>query len=100
MVLVMVFVSILGSYKAGTHLNNKKATPILAYKKCKKVDLMFYRPTDISVDGEIERVKGKVTFSVVKDAVTLSLPKACQPIEIDSAVAKAAKRLNKKNYNA
>ena len=97
---LMVFVSILGSYKAGTHLNNKKATPILAYKKCKKVDLVFYRPTDISVDGEIERVKGKVTFSVAKEAVTLSLPKACQPIEIDSAVAKAAKRLNKKNYNA
>lgn len=94
------FVKILGNYKAGTHLTDKKVPPIFAYKKCKKVDLHFYRPTDISVDGEIERVKGKVTFSVVKDAVTLSLPKACQPVETDPAVIRAAKKFNNKNYNA
>lgn len=97
---LMTFVKILSSYKAGNHLTDKKVPPIFAYKKCSKVELMFYRPTDISVDGEIERIKGKVTLSVVKDAVTLSLPKACQPIEIDPAVMKAARKFNKKNYNA
>ena len=97
---LMTFVNILGSYKAGTHLNNKNAIPILAYKKCKKVDIMFYRPTDISVDGEIERVKGRLTLTVVNDAVTLSLPKACQPIEVDPTADRAARKLNKKNYNA
>ena len=94
------FMKILGNYKAGTHLTDRKVPSVFAYKKCEKVELMFYRPTDISVDGEIERVKGKVTLSVVKGAVTLSLPKACQPIEIDPAVMKAARRFNKKNYNA
>lgn len=97
---LLTFVNILGCYKAGTHLTDKKVPNILAYKKCKKVELIFHRPTDISVDGEIERVQGKVTFTVVKDAVTLSTPKACQPIATDPAVARAAKKFNNRNYNA
>ena len=97
---LMTFVNILGSYKAGEHLTDKKVPEVFAYKKCKNVELVFSRPTDISVDGEIERVQGKVTFSIVKDAVTLSMPKACQPVETDPAVAKAAKRFNSKKYNA
>ena len=97
---LMTFISILGNYKAGTHLTDKKVPDVLAYKKCKKAELVFSRPTDISVDGEIERVQGKVTFSVVKDAVTLSLPKACQPIPTDPAVARAAKKFSNRNYNA
>lgn len=96
-----VFVGILSDYKAGKHLFNKKAPEILAYRKCQKAELAFYHPTDISVDGEIERIQGKVSFSIVKDAVTLSLPKACQPIPVEPAVAKAAKKFNsRKNiYN-
>lgn len=90
------FISILGNYKAGTHLTSSKMPDVLAYKKCKTAELLFYRPTDISVDGEIERVKGKVTFSIVHDAVTLSIPKACQPIETDPAVLRAAKKHSKR----
>lgn len=89
-----VFVGILSDYKAGQHLLNSKAPDILSYKKCKKAELAFYQPTDISVDGEIERVQGKVTFSIVENAVTLSLPKACQPIKVDPAIAKMAKKFN------
>lgn len=91
-----VFMGILSHYKAGTHLTAKKAPEILSYKKCKMAELAFYKPTDISVDGEIERINGKVTFSIVKDAVNLSLPKACQPIPVDPVVAKAAKKFNKR----
>lgn len=94
------FVSILGYYKAGTHLTESKVPDVLAYKKCKQVEISFYKPTDISVDGEIERVNGKLVLSVFKDAVTLSLPKACQPIPVEPNVAKAAKRFNSKDYNA
>ena len=89
-----VFVGIISQYKAGTHLSAKKGPEILAYKKCKKAELVFHQPTDISVDGEIERVQGKVTFSIVHNAVTLSLPKACQPIPVDPAVLKLAKKYN------
>ncbi len=94
------FISFLGNYKQGTHLTGKNVPDVFAYKKCKKVEVMFHRPTDISVDGEIERINGKMTITIVKDAVTLSLPKACQPYAINPAVAKAARRFNSRNYNA
>ncbi|MBO5715903.1 MAG: YegS/Rv2252/BmrU family lipid kinase [Clostridia bacterium] len=93
---LMTFIKILGYYKAGTHLTEKGIPDVFAYKKCKNAELVFYRPTDISVDGEIERVKGKVTFSVAKDAVTLSTPKACQPISTDPVVLRAARRFQNK----
>lgn len=97
---LMTFLSILGSYKAGTHLTTKGIPDVFTYKKCKNVEIIFHRPTDISVDGEIERVQGRVKISVVKNAVTLSLPKACQPYPTDPAVARAAKKFNARNYNA
>lgn len=98
---LLTFAGILGKYKAGTHLTDKSMPDVIAYKKCNKVELSFYRPTDITVDGEIERIKSKLTITVVRDAVTLSLPKACQPIPTDPAVAKAARKFsNKKNYHA
>lgn len=93
---LMTFIKILGNYKEGTHITEKGMPDVLTYKKCKKAELVFYRPTDISVDGEIERVKGRVTFTMVKDAVNLSLPKACQPIPVDPAVMRAARRFQNK----
>ena len=93
---LLTFIKILGNYKAGTHLTEKGIPEVFAYKKCKTAELIFSRPTDISVDGEIERVKGKLTFSVVKDAVNLSMPRACQPIPTDPAVMRAAKKFNAK----
>ena len=91
---LLTFVQILGDYKAGTHLTKKGMPNVFAYKKCKTAELMFYQPTDISVDGEIERVRGKVKFSVVKNAVNLSMPKACQPTPTDPAVLRAARKFN------
>ena len=97
---LLTFVKILGNYKEGTHLTVKGIPDVFAYKKCKQAELVFDRPTDISVDGEIERVKGKVTFSILHNAVTLSLPKACQTIPVDPAVLKAAKKRSNRQYNA
>ena len=83
-------------YKAGTHLTSKEVPPVFSYKKCEKIEIIFDGPTDICVDGEIERIERKFTLTVAKNAVKLSTPKACQPITLDPAVVKAAKRYNKK----
>ena len=45
---------------------------------------------------EIEKIKDRLTLSVLNKAITLSTPKACQPIEISSDIIKAANRYNKK----
>lgn len=90
------FLKILGDYKAGKHVTNSKIYEIFAYRKVKTVEIFFERPTDISVDGEIEKIKSKLTISVLHNAVTLATPKACQPIPVDSEVKKAAYKLSKR----
>lgn len=94
---LMTFLKVLGDYKAGTHLTSPKIPPnVLAYKKCKSVELLFDVPTDISVDGEIERIKDKLVIESVHHAITLSTPKACQPIHPEHSAMRAALRYNKK----
>ena len=89
-------IQLISHYKVGTHLTNPNVPQVFVYKKCEKVEIHFEKPTDICVDGEIERIYGDLTLSVAKHAVKLSTPKACQPIPLDPAVVKAAKRFNKK----
>lgn len=95
-VTLVELVQLIGAYKAGTHLTDPKVPQVFSYKKCKRVDIIFDHPTDICVDGEIEKVKDKLTLSVLHKAITLSTPKACQPIVIDPAVTKAAQKYNSK----
>lgn len=93
-VTLMELAGLLGHYKAGTHLTTPKIFKFFTYKKCKKVEIIFDRPTDISVDGEIERIRDKMEITVLHNAVTLSAPKTCQPIPVDPVVARAAKKHN------
>ena len=88
-------IALIGHYKAGTHLTAQNVPQVFVYKKCERVDLIFDRPTDICVDGEIERIKDKLTLTVAHNAITLSAPKACQPIATDPTIAKAAQRYNR-----
>lgn len=87
---------LIGHYKAGTHLTTPSVPQVFSYKKCKKVDILFAHPTDICVDGEIERIQGKVKLTILEKAINFSAPKACQPIQIDAAVMRAAHKYNKK----
>lgn len=93
---LLELINLIGAYKDGTHLTNPKVPQVFSYRKCNKVEIIFDHPTDISVDGEIERIKRKMEITVLKNAITLSAPKSCQPISIDHAVVKAAKRYNAK----
>jgi diacylglycerol kinase family enzyme len=69
---------------------------VFSYRKAQKYEIIFDHPTDISVDGEIERIKDKMVLTILKNAITLSAPKSCQPIAIEPAVIKAAKKYNAK----
>ena len=95
---LMTFIKILGDYKIGSHIINPKVygLNIFAYKKCKNVEIHFDRPTDISVDGEIERIKSKLVLTTLKEAITLSTPKACQPIPVTEEHRQGAIKLGKR----
>ena len=89
------FLKILGDYKAGTHLTNPKVPKVFSYLKCQNVEFVFDKPIDISVDGEITRINERLSMSIVHDAVTLSLPKACQIIPPSNDVLRAVRKFKK-----
>ena len=90
------FLKILGDYKKGTHITNPNIPRVFSYLKCKEVEFIFARPTDISVDGEITRINNKLKLSIVPRAITLSMPKSCQPIIPGNDVMRAAKKWAKR----
>ena len=72
----MKFLSLVGSYKAGTHLEKIKDKSILNYEKCSKIEMIFDSPTDVSVDGEIETVDSLV-ITTEREAISFCIPRGC-----------------------
>ena len=72
----MKLLKLVGYYKAGTYLEKKIAPDIIKYKKCSSIEMQFEEPTDISVDGEIERVSS-LTITTVRNALSFCVPKGC-----------------------
>ena len=70
------FVSIVGEYKKGTHLDPKYAK-VLDHEKFERVDLAFDKTTNISVDGEVVRAD-ELHLSVEKDALRFLVPKGAK----------------------
>ena len=67
------FVSLVGSYKKGTHIN-PKTEKILLSKKCKSIDLEFFGTQSISVDGELFDFE-RITISCVQGALGFTVPR-------------------------
>lgn len=87
-------IQLIGPYKKGTHLTDPKIPQVFSYRKIKSAEFYFDHPTDVCVDGEIERIKGRLSLSVAQKIITLSTPKACQPAAIDSSIVRAANKYN------
>ena len=71
------FLTIVGSYKNGTHL---KYTNILQSKMAERIDIEFDNETNISVDGEVVRVDG-LSMRIVKGAVKFLVPEGSEYIK-------------------
>lgn len=69
------FISIVGSYKNGTYVDNKRImNKKVFYHKCKSVDIDFDYETSICIDGEISKMKS-LHIEVVSDALKFNIPK-------------------------
>ena len=79
------FVSIVGAYKSGKHLDPKYAK-ILESEKVERVDLTFEKTTNISMDGEIVRAD-ELHLSVVPKALRLLIPAGASMIQKEQAEA-------------
>lgn len=67
------FVSLVGSYKKGTHIN-PKTKKVLSTKKAQRVDIEFFGTQSISVDGELFDFE-RITISCVHDALGFTVPR-------------------------
>lgn len=73
------FLSLVGSYKKGTHLNNEKAKKHFHIKRDKHFKMEFEAPVPICIDGEIKGVKS-VDFSIVPNAFNFVVPNGSEMI--------------------
>lgn len=67
------FITLVGKYKKGTHLEMKHHERIFEYYKCREVELTFSAPQQICVDGEIETCDA-LRLSMVQNAVRFVIP--------------------------
>jgi diacylglycerol kinase family enzyme len=70
----LTFIGLVGSYKKGTYLSNKKALKYIYYKRVPHFKMEFENPIPICVDGEIKGAK-TLDFSVIKNAFNFVIPK-------------------------
>ncbi len=70
------FLTLVGSYKKGTHLTNKKAQNLITYTRVSHFRMEFEEPIAICIDGEI---KGAINidFTVVPNGARFVIPKGC-----------------------
>ena len=70
----LTFIQLVGPYKDGTFLENKKAQNIVKYRQEKHFKMEFEQPQPICIDGEITNAK-TVDFTVIPGAFNFVLPK-------------------------
>ena len=68
------FIQLVGPYKEGTFLENKKAKNIVRYRQENHFKMEFEQPQPICIDGEITNAK-TVDFTVIPGAFNFVLPK-------------------------
>ena len=71
------FIGLVGSYKAGTYLNNEKAMRYITYKRVPHFRMEFDEQIPICIDGEI-KVADAIDFSIVKNGFNFVVPKGSE----------------------
>ena len=71
------FLSLVSSYKAGTHLENPKALKVIANYNVPHFKMEFKSPVPICIDGEIKGAKS-IDFTVIKNGFNFIVPKGSE----------------------
>jgi diacylglycerol kinase family enzyme len=69
--------TLVGSYKKGLHLNNKRAKKVMTYHRVDHFKMEFEEPVPVCVDGEIKGAKN-IEFSIVPNGFRFVVPKGCE----------------------
>lgn len=74
---IFKFITLVGAYKKGKHLGNKRAQKIMTYRRANHFKMEFESPVPICIDGEIKGAK-TIDFSVVSNGFKFVIPKGCE----------------------
>lgn len=74
---IFKFISLVGSYKKGKHLENKRAQKVISYRRVNHFRMEFEEPIPICIDGEIKGAKN-IDFSIVPNGFKFVVPKGCE----------------------
>ena len=69
----LTFISLVGSYKKGTYLENAKAMKVIRHRRVPHFKMEFDTPVPICIDGEIKGAKN-IDFEVVQNAFNFIIP--------------------------
>ena len=68
------FISLVGSYKKGTYLDNSRAMKYIRHRRVPHFKMEFDAPIPICIDGEIKGAK-TIDFQVIRNAFNFVVPK-------------------------
>ncbi|MBQ8690149.1 MAG: YegS/Rv2252/BmrU family lipid kinase [Clostridia bacterium] len=71
------FLTLVGSYKKGTYIKNKRAMKIIDYKRVSHFKMEFDEPVPFCVDGEIKGAKS-IDFTAIPNGINFVIPKGCE----------------------
>ena len=82
----LTFISLVGKYKKGEHLDTRKGKKCITYLKSDSLSLSFDSPKNICVDGEIEKAQN-IDIKIMPSAASFIIPKGAIELERDSVIA-------------
>ena len=71
------FLTLVGCYKKGKHLENKRAMKVMDYKRVSHFKMEFEEPIPICIDGEIKGAKN-IEFTAIKNGFNFVVPKGSE----------------------
>ncbi len=71
------FLSLLGKYRKGTHLEDPSVKGFLTYRKCRSMTIRPRGTVKLCTDGEVSMV-GETTFKIIPECIKFSVPRGCE----------------------
>lgn len=71
------FIGLVGAYKNGMHLGTRLGRKVVHYTKEDTVTFLFDGPTNVCIDGEIEK-RDSLTLAVVPNSLAFVIPVGCK----------------------
>ncbi len=71
------FLSLLGKYRKGTHLEDPSVNRFLTYRKCRSLTIRSSDALKLCTDGEVSMAV-EITFEIIPGGMKFSVPQGCE----------------------